>query len=168
MPVQKIVGIATLLATFLFSPLSSVAQQTTGHELCLEWKEKAKTAFPVSCMQNVRAHVVQDVLNIGSEHRFLVGVWGGQDAHRTEAIRVVNRMYREGKQVGIVFGPDRDTHLSRANAELDVEFEAYAHGRMLWDEPDDVGTNHLGQIATRLKDNLDTAYDTNYPVTKLD
>lgn len=141
----------------------SIGHNPTGQELCLEWKEKAKQAFPVICALNDKEIVVQDVLENGSHNRFLVGVWGGNDDHRTEAIRVVNRMYRDGKKVGIVFGPDRDTYLEEKFRGLDAEFEPFAHGQNASQGTSTIGLDNLHMISGELEGMFNRSYDANFP-----
>lgn len=150
------------LIVSLSAPQPVIAQEATGQELCLQWKERARDAFPIICALDQSPQVVQDTLEVGSQRQFLLGVWGGRDEHRIEALRVINRMCAEGKTVGIVFGPDRDTFLSTELANLDAEFEPYAHGAMASEGPSVIGLDRIETIATELATMLNRAYVSNY------
>lgn len=104
------------------------APEATGKELCLEWKEKARDYFPIICAMNTASHVVQDVVEDGSTRRFLIAAWGGLDEHRKAVIDVARDMYISGRDIGVVFGPDQDTHMisewaKPTSLEVTVAFE---------------------------------------------
>lgn len=107
--------------------------------------------------------VVQDIVEDGSTHRFLIAAWGGRDEHRLEAIRVANRMYRDGKTIGIVFGPDQDTHMIPRWAHPTIELEAYANGQMAITERAKIGGAVLHKIGGEFADSMYESYDLNHP-----